>query len=194
MPVFLFLSFRFLASTPAALKPGRKKPILPTEGTDPVVTPALDHIYTKAVIDLSEGPVTVEYPHLFIRVQVRTPEDLEMVYPIQDAITLTGVSKTLTIDNYITHTIETHDVYPQNKEILVSMVDFSEEDYLRVSKNDLYNAYNTEPDEDGNITVTFSAEDPNDGTFWMPVNAGEPYYFVIRYYKPDVNNLPKKPC
>ncbi|MCK4993223.1 MAG: DUF1254 domain-containing protein, partial [Bacteroidales bacterium] len=35
---------------------------LPTEGTDPVVTPALDHIYTKAVIDLSEGPVTVEYP------------------------------------------------------------------------------------------------------------------------------------
>ena len=35
---------------------------LPTEGTDPVVTPALDHIYTKVVIDLSDGPVTVEYP------------------------------------------------------------------------------------------------------------------------------------
>ena len=35
---------------------------LPTEGTDPVVTPALDHIYTKAVIDLSEGPVIVEMP------------------------------------------------------------------------------------------------------------------------------------
>ena len=29
---------------------------MPTEGTDPVVSPALDHIYTKAVIDLSEGP------------------------------------------------------------------------------------------------------------------------------------------
>ena len=35
---------------------------LPTEGTDPVVTPALDHLYSKAVIDLSEGPVTVTYP------------------------------------------------------------------------------------------------------------------------------------
>ncbi len=322
---------------------------LPTEGTDPVVTPALDHIYTKAVIDLSEGPVTVEYPeitdgryysihitdqehytiydeihptgnytfvrkgkemavpegatviecpgdypHLFIRIQVRTPEDLENVFPIQDKIVLTGISKELTIDNYITHTIKTHDVYPHNKEILASMVDFSEEDYLRVSKyigiiapkfsatgnmgmfgpidsdepnsndpeyraaaivghlgfpvhhafytpnftncndevlngdqtevftipyepegvelfwsvtrysaltrntlpckNDLFNAYNTEPDAEGNITVTFSVEDPNDGTYWMPVNAGEPYYFVIRYYKPDVNNLPKKPC
>jgi len=54
--------------------------------------------------------------------------------------------------------------------------------------------YNTEPDENGNITVTFSVGDPNDGTYWMPVNAGEPYYIVVRYYKPDVNNLPKKPC
>lgn len=322
---------------------------LPTEGTDPVVTPALDHIYSKAVIDLTEGPAIVEfpvitdgryysihitdqehytiydeihpkgkyafvrkgkeievpedatviespgdYPHLFIRMQVKTPEDLENVHLLQDKVVLTGVSKELTIDNYITHTIKTHDVYPQNKEILASMVDFSEEDYLRVSnyigiiapkfsatgnmgmfgpidsdepnsndpeyraaaivghlgfpvhhafytpnftncndevlngdqaevftipyepegvelfwsitrysaltrntipgKNDLFNAYNTEPDENGNITVTFSVEDPKDGTYWMPVNAGEPYYFVIRYYKPDVNNLPKKPC
>jgi hypothetical protein len=51
-----------------------------------------------------------------------------------------------------------------------------------------------EPEADGNITVTFSTTDPEDGTYWMPVNAGEPYYFVVRYYKPDVNNLPKKPC
>lgn len=28
---------------------------LPTEGTDPVVTPALDHLYTKAIIDLTNG-------------------------------------------------------------------------------------------------------------------------------------------
>ena len=35
---------------------------LPTEGTDPVVTPALDHIYTKVVVDLTDGPVTVEMP------------------------------------------------------------------------------------------------------------------------------------
>ena len=322
---------------------------LPTEGTDAVVTPALDHLYSKAVIDLSEGPVTVEfpddiddrywsihitdqehytifdeikpvgkytfirngkdmevpegatvincpgdYPHLFIRIQVKTADDMVNTLAVQEKIKLEGISKELTIDNYIKHTLETHDVYPQNKETLEASVDFSDEDYLRVSqylgavapkfgvtgnigmfdaidskeansndpeyravalighlglplhhayygpfftncndevlngdktevftfpykpegvelfwsvtrysaltrntlagKNDLYNAYNTTPDENGNITITFSVEDPKDGTYWMPVNAGEPYYFVCRYYKPDVNNLPKKPC
>ncbi len=323
---------------------------LPTEGTDPVVTPALDHIYTKVVIDLSDGPVTVEYPeieagryysihitdqehytiydeihpvgkytivrkgksvkvpegstviespgdypHLFIRIQVKTAEDMTNAWAIQKQIKLTSaVSKELIIDNPISHTLETHDVYPQNKAMLGPSVDFDQEDYQRVSKyigavapkfgptgnigmfgpidsdepnsndpeyraaaivghlgfplhhayygpfftncqdvvlngdktevftmpykpegvelfwsvtrysaltrntipgkNDLFNAYNTEPDANGNITVTFSVEDPKDGTYWMPVNAGEPYYFVTRYYKPDVNNLPKKPC
>jgi hypothetical protein len=322
---------------------------LPTEGTDPVVTPALDHIYTKAVIDLSSGPVVVEvpdvekdryfsihitdqehytiydevhpvgkyvfirkgkdmevpegakviespgdYPHLFIRAQVKTPDDLANVIPIQQKIKLVGVSKELVIENPVKFTIETHDVYPQNKEFLASAVDFNDQNYKRVSeyigenaprlgangnmgkfgpidsnepgsndpenraaaivghlgfpvhhafympyftncqdevlngdktevfifpnepegvelfwsvtrysaltrntiagKNDIFNAYNTLPDAEGNITVTFSVEDPKDGTYWMPVNKGEPYYFVVRYYKPDVNNLPKKPC
>ena len=118
---------------------------LPTEGTDPVVTPALDHIYTKVVVDLSEGPVTVEYPqieegryysihvtdqehytiydeihptgkytivrkgteadipegstviespgdypHLFIRIQVKTADDLKNAWAIQDQIKLTS--------------------------------------------------------------------------------------------------------
>jgi len=323
---------------------------LPTEGTDPVVSPALDHIYSKAVVDLTEGPVTVEYPeitdgryysihitdqehytiydeihpkgkytfvrkgkemqapegstviespgdypHLFIRIQLKNDADKSNVYPIQESIKLTSSgSKELIIDNPIKHTLETHDVYPQNKELLEASLDFSQEDYLRVSKyigdnaprlgadgnigkfgpidskeegsndpeiraagivghlgfpvhhafygpyftncndeilmgdkpevfrfsnepdgvelfwsvtrysaitrntisgkNDLFNAYNTTPDENGYVTVTFSVEDPNDGTYWMPVNAGEPYYFIVRYYKPDVNNLPKKPC
>lgn len=323
---------------------------LPTEGTDSVVTPALDHIYTKVVVDLTEGPVTVEmpkveegryysihvtdqehytiydiihpvgkfaivrqgkkmkasegatiitspgdYPHLFIRIQVKTHDDLPNVWALQEKIKLTSSgSKELIIENPIQHTLDTHDVYPQNRELLASAVDFSREDYLRVSnyigmvapkfsptgnwgkfgpidskepgsndpefraaaivghlgfpvhhayygpyftncndevlngdkpevftfpyepegvelfwsvtrysaltrntipgKNDLFNAYNTKPDENGNIRITFSVEDPIDGTYWMPVNAGEPYYFVGRYYKPDVNNLPKKPC
>ena len=324
---------------------------LPTEGTDPVVTPALDHIYSKVVVDLSEGPVTVEfpeieegryysihvtdqehytiydeirpvgkytivrkgannpdapegaiviespgdYPHLFIRIQVKTPDDLKTVWALQDQITLTSSgSKELIIENPITHTLETHDVYPQNKAVLEASVDFSVEDYQRVSDyigevapkfgptgnigmfgpidsdepnsndpeyraaaivghlglpihhsyygpfftncedevlngdkvevftvpyepegvelfwsltrysaltrntlpgmNDLFNAYNTQPDANGNITVTFSADDPEDGTYWMPVIPGEPYYFVMRYYKPDLNNLPQKPC
>jgi len=323
---------------------------LPTEGTDAVVTPALDHLYSKAVIDLSNGPVTIEYPeidegryyslhitdqehytifdeihpvgkftmvrkgqemkvpegatviespgdypHVFIRVQVKTPEDLVNTLAIQEKITLTAnSSKTLIIDDPIKHTLATHDVYPQNKALMTSSIGFSHQDYLRVSeylgavapkfgpsgnigmfgpidsnepnsndheyravaiighlglpvehayygpffsncknevlmgdktevftlpyqpegvelfwsvtrysaltrntlpgKNDLINAYNTQPDANGNISITFSVENPNDGTYWMPVNSGEPYYFVVRYYKPDVNNLPQKPC
>lgn len=320
---------------------------LPTEGTDPVVTPALDHLYSKAVIDLSEGPATVEfpdgiqdrywsihvtdqehytifdeirpvglytfvrkgkdmevpeeatviecpedYPHLFIRIQVKTAEDMVNTLAIQETITLTGESKPLKIDNYISFTLETHDVYPENQGILEQVIDFDEADYNRVTeylftvaptfpsnlgmfgpidskepnsddpvyraaaifghlglpaehaiyfpnfvncdgevlngdraevftfsytpvgvkefwsitrysaltrntisgKNDVFNAYNTEPDDEGNITLTFSVEDPEDGTYWMPVSAGEPYYFVVRYYKADLENLPPTHC
>jgi hypothetical protein len=323
---------------------------LPTEGTDPVVTPALDHLYTKAIIDLTSGPVVVElpevekdryfsiqimdqehytiydeiqpsgkyvivrkgknmevpeggrviecrgdYPHLFVRVQVCDDADRVNIPPIQEKIKLTAAtSNALTIKNPVKFTMETHDVYPQNKETLASAIEFSEEDYKRVSKyigaiapkfsvtgntgmfgpidspephsddpeyraaamvghlgfpihhafykpyftnckdevlngdkaevfvfpyepkgvelfwsvtrysaltrntlpgkNDIFNAYNTEPDANGNITVTFSVENPKDGIYWMPVNAGEPYYFVVRYYKPDVDKLPLKPC
>ena len=38
--------------------------VLPTEGIDPVVSPALDHLYTKAIIDLTSGPVVVEVPEV----------------------------------------------------------------------------------------------------------------------------------
>jgi len=323
---------------------------LPTEGTDPVVTPALDHLYSKAVLDLSEGPVVLElpevkgdryysiqvadqehytiydeikpsgtyalvregkcmkvpdgatvvesrgdYPHLFVRTQVFNDADMVNIPPIQAKIKLIGKSKPpLSVEEPLQFTLDTHDVYPQNKETLESSLDFTKDDYLRVSsyigevapqfsvsgntgmfgpidstepysndplyraaamvghlgfpihhafykpyftncqdavlngdksevfvfpyepegvelfwsitrysaltrntipdKNDLFNAFNTEPDSNGNITVTFSVEDPDDGTYWMPVNAGEPYYFVVRYYKPDVDNLPPKPC
>ena len=61
-------------------------------------------------------------------------------------------------------------------------------------KNDLFNAYNTTPDESGNITITFSPDDPRDGTYWMPVNAGEGFYFVWRLYSPDLNDLPPGYC
>ncbi len=323
---------------------------LPTEGTDPVVTPALDHLYTKAVLDLTEGPVVVDlpkvekeryfsmqimdaehytiydeiqpsgkyvfvrsgknmevpegakviesrsdYPHLFVRIQVYNDADRVNIPPIQKKIKITGQSKPpLSTDDPVKFTIEHHDVYPQNKALLESAVGFSQDDYIRVSKyigeiapkfsdtgntgmfgpidspephsddplyraagivghlgfpihhafykpyftncedrvlngdksevfvfpynppgvelfwsvtrysaltrntipgkNDLFNAYNTKPDDNGNITVTFRAEDPKDGTYWMPVNPGEPYYFVVRYYKPDVQKLPPKPC
>ena len=47
-----------------------------------------------------------------------------------------------------------------------------------------YNAFNTKPDANGNVTITFSKEDPKDGTYWMPVlDSG--YYFISRYYGPN---------
>ncbi len=321
---------------------------LPTEGTDPVVTPALDHLYSKAVIDLTAGPVVLEvptvledryfsihvtdqahytiydevrpigtyvfvrkgtdpvvpagakviespgdYPHLFIRVQMKTPEDKPNALAIQGQIVLTGESHSLDFDDPIQFTIDTHDIYPQNAGFLESVAgEFGQEDYdaatswvaVRMNtipnnmggfgpidstephsndpeyraaaiighlglpaehalyaagfvnceggpfngdrvevitlpyeprgvkefwsitryslltrntlpgKNDIFNAYNTEPDSDGNVTITFSPEDPKDGTYWMPVNAGEPYYFVIRYYLPDLENMPLGYC
>jgi len=47
-----------------------------------------------------------------------------------------------------------------------------------------YNAFNTKPDENGNVTITFSTEDPNDGSYWMPVTEGG-YYMIWRYYGPS---------
>jgi hypothetical protein len=320
---------------------------LPTEGTDAVVTPALDHLYSKAIIDLTEGPVTVEfpevtdgryysihitdqehytifdeirpvgkytfvrqgkkmevpegaktiespgdYPHLFLRIQVKTPEDRVNTLAIQDKIILTGFSKPLDFENPIEFTLATHDIYPQNKGYLDSTLNFNEEDYKRVTaysifrsqtiesniglfgpidseepgsndpeiratgipghlglpaahaiyipyvlncegqmlngdktevftfpynpegvkefwsitryslitqntlpnKNDIYNGFNTKQDQDGNVTITFSVEDPKDGTYWMPVNKGEPYYLIARYYQADLNNIPPRPC
>lgn len=320
---------------------------LPTEGTDPVVTPALDHLYSKAVIDLTGGPVYVDipgdygdrywslhvtdqehytifdeirpkgryvfvrkgadmeydedatpiecpedYPHLFIRIQVKNAEDLPNTLAAQETISLVGESKPLAIDNYIEFTLKTHDIYPENAGLLESVLDFDEDDYNRVTryllgraadfpstvgmfgpidstepgsndpvnraaaifghlglpaehavyfanfincdgevltgdrtevftfayepsgveefwsitrysaitrntlpgKNDVFNAYNTAPDSEGNITITFSVDDPEDGTYWMPVNAGEPYYFVVRYYKADLDNIPPTHC
>ena len=321
---------------------------LPTEGTDPVVTPALDHLYTKAVIDLTSGPVLLDlpsvprdryfsihvtdeehytiydkvrptgtyafvragrgmqvpvdatviecpedYPHLFIRVQLRNDEDKPNALAIQQQISLTGMSRDLEFTNPIQFVLDTHDVYPQNEGLLESVADdFDDEDQQRVAVfvnlrvqtiqnnigafgpidssepgsnvpeiraaaiighlglpaehaiylpffvncegemlmgdrpevftfpyepenvrefwsvtryslltrntlpglNDIFNAYNTVPDDDGYVTISFSAEDPNDGTYWMPVIAGEPYYFIVRYYGPDLDALPPGPC
>jgi len=320
---------------------------LPTEGTDPVVTPALDHLYSKAVIDLTAGPLLVElpavprdryfsihvtdeehytiydevrpsgtyafvrkgrgmqvpsgatviecpedYPHLFIRVQLKSDEDKPNAMAIQGQISLTGVSKELDFDDPIQFVLDTHDISAQNEGLLASVADYSGEDHRRVEAfvnlraqtirnnigafgpidssepgsddpeiraaaiighlglpaehaiylpffvncdgemltgdqpeifsfpyepenvrefwsvtryslltrntlpglNDIYNAYNTVPDGNGNVTITFSADDPNNGTYWMPVIAGEPYYFIVRYYGPDLSALPPGPC
>ncbi|MCG7927161.1 MAG: DUF1254 domain-containing protein [Candidatus Thiodiazotropha taylori] len=46
-----------------------------------------------------------------------------------------------------------------------------------------YNAFNTEPDKNGNVTITFSHDDPKDNSYWMPVT--DDYYFISRYYGPN---------
>lgn len=46
-----------------------------------------------------------------------------------------------------------------------------------------FNAFNTKPDVDGNVTFTFSMVDPKDGTYWMPVK-DTGYYLIFRYYGP----------
>lgn len=58
-------------------------------------------------------------------------------------------------------------------------------DPATIGGNDIqaYNAFNTEPDENGNVSFTFSIEDPNDGTYWMPVTEAG-YYWLARYYGP----------
>lgn len=58
-------------------------------------------------------------------------------------------------------------------------------DPATIGGNDIhaYNALNTEPDADGNVTITFSMEDPDDGTYWMPVTE-DGYYWLARYYGP----------
>jgi len=309
---------------------------LPTEGNDPVVTPALDHLYTKAVIDLSKGPVVLEmprvpkdryfslhitdqehytiydeirpsgryvfvrkgwkgkvpegkiiespgdYPHLFIRTQVKTQEDLQNTFEVQNKIKLNGEVGTFDYDNAIQFTLDTHDIYEQNKGILETQLSYNAKDHKEMfewvgeyfaanvtdntgcfgpidsdeagsddpkiraagivghlglpvhhayykgifnncdgerlngskpytvtlpyknnvrafwsitrysgitrntypGKHDVYNMYNTKPDKEGNVRITFSVEDPKDGTYWMPVNAGEPYYYVERFYDP----------
>jgi hypothetical protein len=321
---------------------------LPTEGIDPVVTPALDHLYSKAVIDLTGGPVLLDlpsvpedryfsihvtdeehytiydevrpsgtyafvrrgrgmqvpseatviecredYPHLFIRVQLRNDADKPNSMAIQQQISLTGASGELGFDNPIRFVLDTHDIYPENEGLLESAVDgYGDEDQQRVAAfvnvraqtirnnigafgpidssepgsndpeiraaaiighlglpaehaiympffvncdgemltgnqpevftfpyvpenvrefwsvtryslltrntlpglNDIFNAFNTVPDDDGNVTITFAADDPKDGTYWMPVIAGEPYYFIVRCYGPDLDALPPGPC
>jgi hypothetical protein len=313
---------------------------LPTEGADPVVTPSLDHLYTKAVIDLTNGPVylympKVEgryfsmeihdqehyatyyklrpsglfvfvnhtdktefpadvtvikdqgyYPHLFIRTQLFNADDLPTNHAIQDKIRLTGAVGTIAYKNAIAWTLATHDMYPQNAQVLDDQLGYNAETHVRMFKyisdysvtvkssagmfeaiddpagsndpkvrasaiighlglpisiavygssfadcdgkalngskdftitqsykpevsefwsitrysgltrntitghNDIFNAYNTKPDAQGNITITFSPNEPKDlpeGHYWMYVTDGEPYYFVSRYYHPTVD-------
>lgn len=323
---------------------------LPSEGNDPVVSPALDHLYSKAVIDLTKGPVFLDmpevesdryfsmmitdqehyvtyeevdpngiymlvhhdwkgdipkgvkvlnnrgyYPHLFIRTQVKTQEDLVNTLAVQQKVKLTGEKGVIEFTAPLKWTVETHDVYPENEGLLKSVIgQYTAEDQKRLfefvggtfiqwnatrhvvdnkgmfgpiddptqgsndpitravgiiahlglphyhayytgiatdcegkelngdgvhvitlpykaavkgkgfwsitryssitrntypNANDIYNAYNTKPDANGNVTITFSSKDPQDGTYWMPVNAGEPYYYAERYYQPDFDNL-----
>lgn len=85
----------YLKVTPAAAGGSNKlihTTTLPTEGTDPVVTPALDHLYTKAVIDLTSGPVVLEVADV--------PKDSACILQGRELrFTLPATPKRCTLDN-----------------------------------------------------------------------------------------------
>ena len=80
--------------------------------------------------------------------------------------------------------------YDPGVDLFWSVTRYGADTFLPLNPEDIggnniqaYNAFNTEPDDQGNVTFTFSMEDPKDGTYWMPVTAGG-YYLIARYYGP----------
>ncbi len=81
--------------------------------------------------------------------------------------------------------------YKPGVDLFWSVTRYGADTFLPLNPADLggndiqaYNAYNTEPDKDGNVTFTFSMADPKDGTYWMPVKE-DGYYWLARYYGPS---------
>lgn len=81
--------------------------------------------------------------------------------------------------------------YKPGVDLFWSVTRYGADTFLPLNPADLggndiqaYNAYNTEPDRDGNVTFTFSLHDPKDGTYWMPVTQAG-YYWLARYYGPS---------
>ncbi|MBW1939231.1 MAG: DUF1254 domain-containing protein [Deltaproteobacteria bacterium] len=80
--------------------------------------------------------------------------------------------------------------YKPGVDLFWSVTRYGADTFLPLNPADLggndiqaYNAFNTKPDKNGNVTFTFSKKDPKDGTYWMPVmDSG--YYILARYYGP----------
>jgi hypothetical protein len=91
-------------------------------------------------MEAPEGATVIEcpgdYPHLFVRVQVKNEADMVNIFAIQQTVKLSAVASNpeLRIENPIQFTLDTHDVYPQNLDDLSSAVGFTQEDYQRVSE------------------------------------------------------------
>jgi hypothetical protein len=80
--------------------------------------------------------------------------------------------------------------YKPGVDLFWSVTRYGADTFLPLNPADLggndiqaYNAFNTKPDKNGNVTFTFSVEDPKDGTYWMPVRDSG-YYILARYYGP----------
>lgn len=80
--------------------------------------------------------------------------------------------------------------YKPGVDLFWSVTRYGADTFLPLNPADLggndiqaYNAYNTKPDKNGNVTFTFSQKDPKNGTYWMPVKASG-YYVLSRYYGP----------
>jgi len=80
--------------------------------------------------------------------------------------------------------------YKPGVDLFWSVTRYGADTFLPLNPADLggndvqaYNAYNTKPDKNGNVTFTFSKINPKDGTYWMPVKDSG-YYILARYYGP----------
>ncbi len=80
--------------------------------------------------------------------------------------------------------------YKPGVDLFWSVTRYGADTFLPLNPADLggndiqaYNAFNTEPDANGNVTFTFSKSDPKDGSYWMPVT-DDGYYLIARYYGP----------
>jgi hypothetical protein len=102
------------------------------------------------------------------------------------------VSKTLEFENPIAFVLANSDVYPQNKEMLESEINFSKDDYLRVSKF-LGTVFAPKLAPNGNMGMFGPIDSDEPGSNYMETRASEmighlglPVHHA--YYQPNFTN------
>jgi hypothetical protein len=87
--------------------------------------------------EIPDGATVIEnrstYPHLFVRTQVKTPDDLKNTLAIQSKVKLTGTVGKLDFTDPVQFTIDTHNVHTKNAGLLASLAGkYTAEDHARM--------------------------------------------------------------
>jgi hypothetical protein len=162
-----------------------------------VIHSNFDLIYSYGVYDVSGGlEITVPAYDLYQIVQVfdENHVTIAVVYPGQ-SVKLSEEDVTFGDHVYLfmrtqKRTDDDKGLKELNQRHFWSVTRYGANTFLPLNPADLdgndiqaYNAFNTKPDDDGNVTFTFSRKDPKNGTYWMPVKDSG-YYILARYYGP----------